>query len=96
MIKDLLKMQLTKKFGYFYDVQHFKRIIRPMTDNIIPAVKKNTFELVLMRWMKLEPVIQSKVSQKEKHQYSVYRHIYGIQKDGNRDPICKIAKETQM
>ena len=34
------------------------------------AIKKNTFELVLMRWMKLEPIIQSEVSQKEKHQYS--------------------------
>ena len=35
------------------------------------AVKKNTFGSVLMRWMKLEPIIQSKVSQKEKHQYSI-------------------------
>ena len=38
----------------------------------------NAFESVLMRWMKLEPVIQSEVSQKEKHQYSVLMHIYGI------------------
>ena len=37
--------------------------------------KKNTFESVLMRWMKLEPIIQSEVSQKEKHQYSI-QHIY--------------------
>ena len=36
------------------------------------AIKKNTFESVLMRWMKLEPpIIQSKISQKEKHQYSI-------------------------
>ena len=42
------------------------------------AIKKNTFESVLMRWMKLEPIIQSEVSQKEKHQYSVLTHIYGI------------------
>ena len=35
------------------------------------AIKKNAFELVLMRWMKLEPIIQSKLSQKEKHQYSI-------------------------
>ena len=35
------------------------------------AIKKNTFESVLMRWMKLEPIIQSEVSQKEKHQYSM-------------------------
>ena len=42
------------------------------------AIKKNTFESVLMRWMKLEPIIQSEVSQKEKHQYSILTHIYGI------------------
>jgi len=42
------------------------------------AIKKNTFESVLMRWMKLEPIIQNEVSQKEKHQYSIPMHIYGI------------------
>ena len=42
------------------------------------AVKKNTFESVLMRWMKLELIIQSEASQKEKHQYSILTHIYGI------------------
>ena len=35
------------------------------------AIKKNTFESVLMRWLKLVPVIQSEVNQKEKHQYSI-------------------------
>ena len=42
------------------------------------AIKKNTLESVLMRWMKLEPIIQSEVSQKEKHKYSILTHIYGI------------------
>ena len=42
------------------------------------AIKKITFESVLMRWMKLEPSILSEVSQKEKHQYSILMHIYGI------------------
>ena len=42
------------------------------------AIKKNSFESVLMRWTKLEPIIQSEVSQKEKHQYSILTHIYGI------------------
>ena len=60
------------------------------------AIKKNTFESVLMRWMKLEPIIQSEVSQKEKHQYSILIHIYGIYKDGNNNAICETAKETQM
>ena len=59
-------------------------------------IKKDAFESVLMRWMKLEPIIQSEVSQKEKHQCSILTNIYGIQKDGNTDPICKTAKETQM
>ena len=44
----------------------------------------------------MEPIIQSEGSQKEKHQYSILMHIYGIQKDGNDDPICETAKETQM
>ena len=55
-----------------------------------------SIESVLMRWMKLEPIIQSEVSQKEKHQYSILTHIYGIQKDGNDNPVCETAKETQM
>ena len=49
-----------------------------------------------MRSMKLEPIIQSEVSQKEKHQYSILMHIFGIWKDGNDDPIYETAKETQM
>ena len=60
------------------------------------AIKRNAFESVLIRWMKLEPIIQSEVSQKEKHQYSILMHIYGIQKDGNADPIYETAKETQI
>ena len=42
------------------------------------AIKKNSFESVLMRWMKLEPIIQSEVSQKDKEHYSILTHIYGI------------------
>ena len=42
------------------------------------AIKKNAFESLLMRQMKLKPIIQSEVSQKEKHQYSILMHIYGI------------------
>ena len=68
------------------------------------AIKKNTFESVLMRWMKLEPIIQSEVSQKEKHQYSILTHIYGKiklknktkKKDGNNNPVYETAKETLM
>ena len=46
--------------------------------------------------MKLEPIIQNEVSQNEKHQYSILTHIYGIWKNGNNDPICKTAKETDV
>ena len=31
-----------------------------------------------MRWMKLEPIIQSEVSQKDKHQYSILARVYGV------------------
>ena len=40
--------------------------------------------------------MQSEVSQKEKYEYSILTHVYGIQKDGNDHPICETAKETQM
>ena len=55
-----------RKLWYIYTMEYYS------------AVKKNTFESVLMRWTKLEPIIQSEVSQKEKHQYSILTHIYGI------------------
>ena len=42
------------------------------------AIKKNLLESVLMRWMKLEPLIHNEESQKEKHQYSILTQIYGI------------------
>ena len=43
----------------------------------------------------MEPIIQSELTQKEKHQYSILTHMYGISKDGNDYPICETAKETQ-
>ena len=48
-----------RKLWYIYTMEYYS------------AIKKNTFESVLMRWMKLEPIIQNEVSQKEKHQYSI-------------------------
>ena len=63
---------------------------------ILLAIKNNSFESVLMRWMKLEPIIQSEVSQKDKHQYSILTHIYGIKKDGNDNSIYKTEKETDV
>ena len=48
-----------RKQWYIYTMEYYS------------AIKKNTIESVLMRWMKLEPIIQSKVSQKEIHQYRI-------------------------
>ena len=41
------------------------------------VIKKNALESVLMRWMKLEPIIQIEVNQEEKHQNSILMYIYG-------------------
>ena len=45
-----------------------KEVVVPIHNVILLSYKKKTFESILMRWMKLEPIIQSEVSQKEKHQ----------------------------
>ena len=42
------------------------------------AIKRNVFESVLMRWMNLEPIIQSEISQEEKGRYHILMHAYGI------------------
>ena len=55
-----------RKLWYIYTMEYYS------------AMKKNSFESVLMRWMKLEPIIQTETSQKDKDQYSVLMHIYGI------------------
>ena len=73
-----------RKLWYIYTTKYYS------------AIKKNTFESVLRRWMKLEPIIQSEVSQKEKHQYSILMHVNGILKDGNHNPIYERAEETHM
>ena len=48
--------------------------------NGILAIKRNETELFVVRWMDLESVIQSEVSQKEKNKYPMLTHIYGILK----------------
>ena len=58
-----------RKLWYIYTMEYYS------------ATKKNTFESILMRWMKLELIIQSEVSQKEKpytNQYRILTHIYRI------------------
>ena len=55
-----------KKLWYIYTMEYYS------------AIKRNAFESVLMRWMNLEPIIQSKVSQKDKDKYRILTHIHGI------------------
>ena len=59
------------------------------------AIKRNAFESVLMRWMNLEPIIQSEVSQKEKDKYRILMHIHGIWKNGTEDFIYRVARDKQ-
>ena len=55
-----------KKLWYIYTMEYYS------------AIKRNTFELFLMRWMNLEPITQSEVCQKEKYKYSILTHICRI------------------
>ena len=55
-----------------------KEVVVRIYKGILLSHKKNTFESVLMRWMNLEPVTQSEVSQKEKNKYHVLTHMCGI------------------
>ena len=60
------------------------------------AIEINEIESFVVRWMDLETVIQSEVSQKEKNKYRILMHICGIQKNGTDEPDCKAEIETQM
>ena len=55
-----------KKLWYIYRMEY---------DSVI---KRNTFESVLMKWMNLEPIIQSEVSQRKEDKYRILMHLYGI------------------
>ena len=78
MVTALFTIARTWKQPRFPSADEWIRKLYKYTMEYYSAVKKNTFESVLMRWMKLEPIIQSEVSQKEKHQHSILTHIYGI------------------
>ena len=55
-----------KKPEYIYTMEYYS------------ALKKNTFQSVLMKWMNLQPIKESEVSQKEKNKYHILKHTYGI------------------
>ena len=72
-----------KKLWYIYIMEYYS------------AIKRSAFESVLKRWMNLESIIQSEVSQKEKDNYHILMHIYGIYKNGTEEFICRTALEKQ-
>ena len=65
-MQEVCFVRIKSSLWYIYTMEYYS------------AIKKNTFESVLMRWMKLEPFIQCDVRQKEKHDYSILTNIYGI------------------
>ena len=78
MIKNLENKMEKMQKSINKDLEELKNEHTKTNITITEIKKKNKFESVLMRWMKLEPIIQSEVSQKEKHQYCILTHIYGI------------------
>ena len=70
---------MDKELWYIYTMEHYS------------PIKRNTFESVPMRWMNLEPIIQSEVSQKEK--YSILTHIYRIYINRTEEFIYRAAME---
>ena len=71
------------KLWYIYTMEYYS------------AIKRNTFESVLMRWMNLEPIIQSEMSQKEKYKYHILMYIYGIQRNSTEEFIYRARMEKQ-
>ena len=72
-----------KNLWYMYTMEYYS------------TIKRNVFESILMRWMNLEPIIQSEVSQKEKDKYRIRMHIYRILKNGSEEFIYRAAMEKQ-
>ena len=76
-----------KKMWHIYTMKYYS------------AIKRNEMELFVVRWMELESVIQSEVSQKEKNKYCMLTHIYGIlktkKKNGHEEPRGKMGIKTQ-
>ena len=60
----LLTDEWIKKLWYVYMMEYYS------------AIKRNTFESVLMRWTNLEPIIQSEISQKDRDKYHILTHLY--------------------
>ena len=65
-LQHYVNQELPDELWYIYTIEYYS------------AIKRNPFESVLIRWMNLEPIIQSEVSQKDKNKYHTLMHIYGI------------------
>ena len=73
-----------KKMWHIYTMEYYS------------AIKRNKIEFFVVRWMDLESVIQSEVSQKEKNKYRMLTHIYGIKKkNGSDEPRGRTGIKTQ-
>ena len=59
------------------------------------AIKRKACESVLMRWVNLEPILQSEMSQKEKDKYHILTRVYRIQKNGTEELIYRATVEKQ-
>ena len=70
-----------------------KEVVVHIHNGILLSHKKEAFTSVLMRWMNLEPIIQSEISQKEKDKYRILMHIYGIYKNGTEEFIYRALME---
>ena len=73
-----------KKMWYIYTMEYYS------------ARKRNEIVLFVVRWMDLESVIHSEVSQKEKNKYHMLTHIHGIKKKiGSEEPRGRTGIKTQ-
>ena len=68
------RMQPTTRGRYL----SVRGLLSDASSGVNVGFQKNEMEVFVMRWMELECVIQSEVSQKEKNKYSMLTHIYGI------------------
>ena len=73
-----------KKLWYIYTMEYYS------------GIKRNAFESVLMKWMNLEPIIQSEVSQKEKDKYCILTHVYGLQKNDTEEFTYRATMKKQI
>ena len=74
---------MDKELWYIYTIEYYS------------SIKRNAVESVLMRWMNLEPIIQSEVSQKERDKYRILMHIYRIYKNSPEEFTYRAAMEKQ-